>query len=93
MERNHIDLGVINVLLLFVLKRKDGILPHLHYLEKILNDWLSKGVATSTDAIEMTTQLESTYQKKTYKKSVRVSVEPDWLDAYLAELKKEEEAL
>lgn len=93
MERNHVNIGVINVLLVFVLKRKEGILPHLHYLEKILNDWLSKGVVTSSDAIEMTTKLESTYHKKTYKKAVRVSVEPDWLDAYLAELKKEEEAL
>ena len=92
-ERNHVDMGVINVLLIFVLKRKDGILPHLHYLEKILNDWLSKGVSTSEDAIEMTTKLESTFQKKTYKKSVRVSVEPDWLDSYLEQLKKEEEAL
>lgn len=92
-QRHHIDMGVMNVLLMFVLKRKDGVLPHLHYLEKILNDWLSKGVLTSQDAIEMTTKLETTYQKKTYKKAVRVSVEPDWLDDYLDQLKKEEESL
>jgi replication initiation and membrane attachment protein len=92
-ERNHVDLGVINVLLVFVLKRKEGVLPHIHYLEKILIDWMSKGVTTSQDAIEMTTKLETAYQKKQVKKSVRVSVEPDWLDDYLAELKKEEDAL
>jgi replication initiation and membrane attachment protein len=92
-ERNHVDLGVINVLLVFVLKRKEGVLPHINYLEKILIDWMSKGVTTSQDAIEMTTKLETAYQKKQVKKSVRVSVEPDWLDDYLAELKKEEDAL
>jgi hypothetical protein len=54
---------------------------------------MSKGVTTSQDAIEMTTKLETAYQKKQVKKSVRVSVEPDWLDDYLAELKKEEDAL
>jgi replication initiation and membrane attachment protein len=90
-ERNHVDMGIINTLILFVIKRKNGALPHVNYLEKILNDWLSRGVKTTADATKIVSQLETRYtQSKTYKKR---SVEPDWLEDYMKELDNVEEAI
>lgn len=91
LERNHVDMGIINTLILFVLKRKHGALPHVNYLEKILNDWLSRGVKTTADATKIVSQLETRYtQSQPYKKR---SVEPDWLEDYMKELENVEEAI
>lgn len=90
-ERHAVDMGIINVLVMFVLKRKDGVLPHLHYLEKILQDWLYKGVRTTEDALKMISELEVKYTPKVSK--TQKSVEPDWLESYFSELKKKESAL
>lgn len=93
-SRNHVEVGIINTLLVFVLKRKEGVLPHLNYLEKILHSWLSKGIKTALDAQNFIQSIESnalSSQKKTRTKSK--SVEPDWFDDYLKELEVEEAKL
>lgn len=91
MERNHVDIGIINTLILFVIKRKDGMLPHLNYLEKILNDWLNRGVKTTSDATKIVSQLESNYQYQPKQK--KRSVEPDWFEDYMKELDNVKEAV
>jgi replication initiation and membrane attachment protein len=90
-ERHAVDMGIINVLVMFVLKRKDGVLPHVHYLEKILQDWLYKGVRTTEDALKMISELEVKYTPKV--KTTQKSVEPDWLESYFSEIKKKESLL
>lgn len=87
LERNAVEPGIINVILILVLKHKDGILPNINYMEKVLHDWLNKGVQTTEDAIKYSSSLETQYE--TRKKSERVSVkEPDWMDEYIQELAK-----
>lgn len=87
-ERNHVDPGIINVILMLVLKQKDGVLPGLKYMETVLRDWLNKGIQTTEDALNYSTKLENQWVNK--KKIQKVS-EPDWMDDYVKELEKMEE--
>jgi replication initiation and membrane attachment protein len=89
LERNHVEPGIINVILMLVLKHKDGILPNLNYMEKVLLDWLNKGVQTTEDALNHSINLENQYIKT--KQSNKKDVEkPDWLDDYIKDLVKME---
>ncbi|QWB96500.1 DnaD domain protein [Mycoplasmatota bacterium] len=84
LERNHVEPGIINVILMLVLKNKDGILPHINYMEKVLNDWLNKGIRTTEDAINYASKLESSFEKKPTKK--KKTGEPDWMDDYMKKI-------
>ncbi len=85
LERNAVEPGIINVILMLVLKHKDGVLPNINYMEKVLHDWLNKGVQTTEDALSYSTNLETQYQKK---KKVQKVTEPDWMDDYIKDLAK-----
>lgn len=87
LERNSVDIGIINVLLMHVLKFKDGILPNYNYLEKVLNSWLNQGIRTTEDALNLVTQVETKWQSKTKP----AKKEPAWLQRYIDELKNMEE--
>ena len=65
------------------LKNKDGVLPNINYLEKVLHDWLNKGVQTTEDAINYATDLETKWEKKPF---TPTKSEPDWLDDYIKDL-------
>ena len=44
--------GILNALIIFIYKTKDGELPHVNYLDKVLNNWLlSKNITSTSDAI------------------------------------------
>jgi len=89
LERNHIEPGIINVILMLVLKHKDGVMPNINYLETVLHDWLNKGVQTTEDAISYSEKIETKYENK--KQFQKVSVkEPDWMDEYIQDLAKME---
>jgi len=90
LERNHIEPGIINVILMLVLKNKDGVLPNINYMEKVLQDWLNKGVQTTEDAINYSTNLETHYESKQKSHKQTVS-KPDWLDDYITDLVKMED--
>ena len=49
-DRNAVDIGLINAVIIVALKYHDE-LPGLNYLEKVLNDWLSKGIKTGDEAL------------------------------------------
>lgn len=87
LERNAIEPGIINVILMLVLKHKEGILPNINYMEKVLHDWLNKGVQTTEDALSYAQNLETKYETRSKRKPDRVKVkEPDWMDEYMQEL-------
>ncbi|MDO9628955.1 MAG: DnaD domain protein [Acholeplasmataceae bacterium] len=89
LETNSVEPGIINVILMLVLKHKDGVLPHINYMEKVLHDWLNKGVQTTEDAINYSASLETQYQEKAAQsKNKRTAYEPDWLEDYIAEIAK-----
>ena len=80
MAQNDIDLGALNVLLIFILKNKEGILPHVNYLNKVWLSWSKAGVRTAEDAINYQEHLEKTWSKTKPKQQVN---KPDWLDEYI----------
>lgn len=87
--RNDIDPGILNVLIMFILKNKDGILPHVNYLDKVWESWISNGVQTYEDAIAHRDNLEKA--KPTYQGNRMVKKDqPDWLDDYIKEIEKME---
>jgi replication initiation and membrane attachment protein len=89
LETNSVEPGIINVILMLVLKHKNGILPNINYMEKVLHDWLNKGVQTTEDAIHYSASLETQYQEKAAQsKNKRTAYEPDWLEDYIAEIAK-----
>lgn len=85
--------GIINIMLLYVLKNKNGELPGYNYFEKIANSWARKGVKTTKDAIELIKKQNElpTEKAKTdsnyYNKKKKSIKEPDWYKEYEEKLK------
>lgn len=91
LERNTVEPGIINVILMLVLKHKEGVLPSVNYLQTVLNDWQSKGIQTTEDAMNYASKLETEYEtSQKASKPKTSSKEPDWMDDYIAELAKME---
>lgn len=93
--RNDIDQGIVNVLVMFISKNKDGILPNVNYLDKVWGSWVTNGVQTVEDAINHRNNIEKKWQaNKGYQsrsKNNKVEVDrPEWLDEYLDEISKME---
>nr|WIF88841.1 DnaD domain protein [Acholeplasma laidlawii] len=90
-ERNQVEIGIINALLLHILKFKDGHLPHITYLEKVLETWLKKGIRTTEDAYHQVLD-KSSYENKTANYTAKTKPKaknPEWVDQYLDELNAE----
>ena len=85
-NQNEIMQGTLNVLLIFILKNKNGVLPHVNYLNKVWRSWAKKGVKTASDAIKLQKEIEANYKPK-YKQK---APENDWVDSYLDELEQME---
>lgn len=68
--------GIINVMILYVNKEKDGVLPGASYFEKIAATWKRAGIASAKEALDY---INKPKQKK-YSKTVKDA--PDWLKKY-----------
>lgn len=87
-----VEEALLNVLLVLVLEKKDGIMPHVNYLRTILNNWEKEGI---TDA-KMAWDHISTYEKKKptknfkqgYSRTKPDAESPDWLDDYIEEMRE-----
>src|SRR5690606_37811172 len=86
LSRNQVESGIINVLLLHILKFKEGELPHISYLEKVLETWFKQGIRTTEDAYELV--LKRQEEVETKKVSKKKKQNPKWVDEYLEELKE-----
>lgn len=89
LERNQVDPGIINVILMLILKKKQGVLPNLKYLETVLHDWMNKGVQTTEDALTYSQKIETRFEQSKTRKQKKS--EPDWMDDYIKELADMEE--
>lgn len=92
-NRNDIDPGILNVLLMFILKNKDGILPNVNYLDKVWESWISNGVQTVEDAISHRDNLEKRWSSSgaSYGGTKQAKrKQPEWLDEYLKEISEME---
>ena len=90
-EDVKLDRGVVNVLLAYTAKIKNGVLPGYDYFEKVGMSWVRNQITTVELAINYVKHLQSQYDKQktvpiTSKKSSKTNkpdVEIDWLDEYL----------
>jgi replication initiation and membrane attachment protein len=77
-EKNAVDIGLMNGVIIAAIKFNDNF-PHINYLEKVLADWLSRGIKTGDDALLILEGIDNS--SKTRKKKHRESSgEPDWID-------------
>lgn len=89
-NQTEIDLGVLNILIMFILKNKNGELPHVNYILKVWKSWQNSGVSSISDAISHQEQIEKKWKnKKSYSNEPKVN-KPEWLDEYLKEIQEME---
>ncbi|MDD3106805.1 MAG: DnaD domain protein [Bacilli bacterium] len=90
-EDVKLDRGVVNVLLAYTAKIKNGVLPGYDYFEKVGMSWVQNQITSVELAINYVKHLQSQYDKQktappTSKRSSKANkpdVEIDWLDEYL----------
>ncbi|WP_334330785.1 DnaD domain protein [Candidatus Phytoplasma prunorum] len=86
-ERNNVETGMINALLIYILKFKEGILPTVNYLETVLKNWFKQGIISTEDAYDFLIEDEKNIKKvKKYEKH-----KPDWLKDVQKELSLEDD--
>ncbi len=88
-----LDRGVVNVLVAYTVKNKDGVMPSFDYFEKVGMTWKRNQIETVESAIEYVNHLISEFNnrnngttpsKKPYaNKPAKPEVQIDWLDQYL----------
>jgi len=94
-EDIKLDKGVVNVLLAYVLKIKEGKMPSYDFFEKVALNWQKDNINTVETAIDYVKHLSSQhdksanqgYDKKRKPKSDRPDIVVPWLDDYIASLK------
>jgi replication initiation and membrane attachment protein len=94
-EEVGLDEGVVNVLIAYVAKIKDGHLPGYDYFEKVAMSWKHNQIHNVKEAIDYVQHLKAKYEraqkegKPSFGKSgkpKRPDVEIDWLDDYIKSL-------
>jgi len=88
-----LDRGVVNVLVAYTVKIKDGVMPSFDYFEKVGMTWKRNQVETVENAIDYVNHLNSEYNnknngttpgKKPYSnKPAKPEVQIDWLEQYI----------
>jgi len=92
-KRNNVDMGLTNALLLHIFKFKEGILPHINYLEKVLSSWLQKGIKNAEDALVLITNFDTDNKnrKTNQGRGKKEDWVPSWVDDYMKELEELED--
>ena len=92
-KNTNFPIGVINLMILFVNKEKQGELPGYNYFEKIANTWARANIKTTKDAIEyINKQQNKKVETKTYQKGKKEVKLPTWYDKYEKQLESLPEA-
>jgi hypothetical protein len=88
-DHMEVSTAILNAMLIFILKYKDGYIPHYTYMASALKQWL-KHVETPKDALLKLTRKKSNviYKKKTPSHEVS---EAEWMDEWINELKRYED--
>lgn len=85
MAQTETDIGVINALLMYVLKLKTNtnksFIPNFNYFKTILNSWTKKGIISAETAFDFLIEEKEFQNNKPYKKN-----RPKWLDEVKEEL-------
>lgn len=89
-DRNAVDIGLLNGVILASLKYTEDF-PPLAYLEKVLADWLSKGIKNGKDAMIVLKGIEEKPKRTYSRKRQRVADdEPEWLDEIMDSIREDD---
>lgn len=80
-EYSELPRSVINVCVVYAIKKCDGVVPVYTYFDTILKDWISKGIITFELAQEITSK-DSNKGTKTKGRKTK-SEDPEWLKNYV----------
>lgn len=80
LETTGISLGLLNVMIIYVLKDKQGEVPSYNYFDKIAKQWQRVGITSTAQAIDYINGRNITPVKRTRRNSKSV---PDWCDDYV----------
>jgi|GEM_PF-5950615 len=76
-----IDENIIKIFIIYILREKDGILPHVNYLKKVYETWNDEGISSALDALKHINGLKN--NKKAIKKKKNI---PEWHEEVLKKL-------
>ena len=79
-EYEQLPRSVINVCVVYAIKKCDNTVPAYNYFDSILKDWIVKGITTYKKAEEVIMNKQVTKNKK---KNTKSTNEPDWLKNYV----------
>ncbi|PKK86974.1 MAG: hypothetical protein CVV63_02725, partial [Tenericutes bacterium HGW-Tenericutes-8] len=83
-ERNAVEIGVINAVIIICLRIKNE-LPSLNYLEKVLQTLLQKGITTESLAYDyIMKEQEKPKMKSSYNKQKTERFVPEWMSEFEA---------
>ena len=78
-EYSTLSRSVINVCVLYSIKKCEGTVPAYNYFDTVLKDWINKGINTFAKAQEEVSNKE----KKSASKKIKKSSKPSWLNEYV----------
>ena len=86
-EETGLPDSVINVLISYIVKNKNGEIPSYSYIEKIAKTWLRAKINTTEKAIEYINKpIEKKEIVRKYRKSEKTK--PEWYDEYIEKIKE-----
>lgn len=87
MYNTGITLGILNVLIIYVLKDKNGEIPSYNYFDKIIKTWQRMGIDSTLAAMDYINGRNQKVNKTTKRGAKPV---PDWYDDYAKDLETKE---
>ena len=78
-EYSQLPRSVINVSVVYSIKKCEGEVPAYSYFDTVLKDWINKGISTFESAKELAFREKNQVSKRKTKKSS----DPDWLKDYV----------
>lgn len=82
-EYSEIPRSVINVCVVYAIKKCEGEVPVYSYFDTVMKDWINKGITTFEAAKELAFKEKAPTKRKTKKSS-----DPDWLKEYVQNFEK-----
>ncbi len=82
-----ISIGILNVLVIYVLKDKNGEVPSYNYFDKIIKTWQRMGISSTKEAMDYINGKNNTKQPR---KKQPVKDVPDWYDDYIKEVENKQ---
>lgn len=82
-ERNAVDIAIINAVIIIVLRVKKN-LPNINYLEKVLTSLLEKGITTEALAYDYIMNGSMSSKKTYYQKQKTERYVPEWMAEFEA---------